>query len=442
MLPYPVFDIVPDFTDPPTYGVTNVVERASLSPAIDAAFFPQHTPDQSFAFNFAFTAAADSRAMKDFFRDRGGRMAPFYLPSWRADLPAITGVAGSNSSGDTKITVEAEDYNATHLDGTAGDHYGRQIFIWQPDEDLFTASVVAATQDTSEHAVLTLSKFLPFTVDIKTAIIGFLHLAHFDADDLSFDHLTSAAATMDAKFRAARESSDETPTLAVTRVDLDGPDGADTIKGFATATVAAGVSDPPDTRVAWGNGPAVLHTIASPLFGTGWTAWANGDGIRIKTAAAPPPFSQSVPDGTGTLSGLVAGFIDTEHISLSFTRNAWEAIAYQRTATAIRIWLKQFAGPVAYNFDGLDPVLANSGEFGLSDPENAVVICYYRKPSDSRLYARFSTDLYAIEYTAAALPLRPIKLIRAYKSGLTVKLEYLDAHFRTVTLTSAAYPAP
>lgn len=413
MLPYPTLDIRPDFDTAPVYGVLTPQERSGLSPAADTAFFPQEQIDSTFGFRFVFLTREECRAFKAFFLSRGGQLAPFYLPSWQNDLPAISGTAGSNL-----LTVSAEDYAAAHLgSGTHGDDYGRQIFVWQPNETLFVSPVVGASEATPGETVLDLAGFLPFEVDAATAIIGFLYLAKFDEEELNFDHLTSAVATVDVKFRSCRQWSTEVLTLAIARLDHT------PALGFTAAEITIAEPVPRDTRVA-----------KAP----GFEAWVNTDGIRFKASALE--YSISIPDGSGAFSDGIVGFVDTQHLSMTFDPDGVEAFAYQLNDTTFRI-VTGGGDTVNVDITGLDPLLCSNidvdGSIASGDQTN---FCYYRKANDSGLYVRIGGG-FGTETKIANLPVRPLKLKRIYADGLTFKLEYVDAHFRTVTLTSAAYPA-
>jgi hypothetical protein len=416
-LPYEIFPSVPDFTDPPKYGVSNLVDRAGLSAAIDTAFFPQTFPDLTFQFQFAFSTAEDSRELKTFFRRMGGKLRPFYVPSWRSDLPCGPGADDAGTAGDTKISVFCEDYAATYLDSTDPDHFGRQLFVWQPGEDLFTAAVVSSEQLTQGHAVLTVSRYLPFTIDPTTAIIGFLHLAHFNDDEIMFNHMTTAAATSEAKFRAQREFSAEILTLAIAQIDRS------PFLGFDAAAQVSDAAIPADNRIAYADT---------------FNAWANSDGIRL---AAGDPYDVALPDGSGSLSGLAETFIDTEHISLSWDADGEHVLAWQSSETEFTVGVGP-SDPILQTFTGLDPLLCTNlnvdGSIGGGEQTNAV---YYRKPADTNLYMRIG-PAFGTEYVAAALPVRPIKLKRIFEDleARTLTLEYLDAQFRTTRITSAAYP--
>lgn len=416
---YDVFTITPDFEEPPVYGVSNAVEMAALAPAQDTAFFPQSRPDMTFAFNFVFTTAAEIRALKLFFRDTAaGRLAPFYSPSWRADLPVGPTAAAANSAGDTKLSVFCAAYSATYLT-TDPDHFGRQVFVWQPGENLFTAAVVAAEQLTQGHAVITVSQYLPFTIDPTTAIIGFCHLAHFDSDQMAIEYLLPAAAKVALKIRSGREYSDETVALSIVRSD-HAP-----FLGFVSAAMVTASAVPLDTRVA---------------AAAGSNAWVNTDGIRI---AAGDPYDVALPDDTGALSPLSDGLGDgrPDHLSLSYDSDGGHVLAWQHSATEIRVGLHP-DDPTYHTFTGLDPLLCTNlnvdGTVGDGDQDVAV---YYRKPAEAKLYMRIGAG-YDTELLAAILPVRPLKLKRVIEDteARTLTVEFLDAQFRTVHITSAAYP--
>lgn len=430
-VPYPVFELVPDFTEAPEYGTITAVERSGLSPALDVAFFPQTQPEHTFAFQFTLTTLAEVRRMKAFFRDRCGRTKPFYMPSWRDDLPAFTGADGSNF-----LTVTAAFEFGEHADAP-----GRAIFIWQPGQDLFVSRVVGFTPLLHGRVELNLASFLPFGVDPLTAVVGYAHLCRFSDDDLQFDHLSASVAGLLVKTQSVRQWTSEEETFSVERLDIT--TGGGTVRGFVSAEATVDEVEPAESRTAYANGPAVIETPEVYPMTTGWVAWVSPDGIRLQEAAAPPPFSQTIPDpAAGALTDLVAGHVSTEHLALCFCLNGWDVLAYQNSATSIRLWLKVFAGPGSHDFAGLDPVLCDTGQLdGGIEGEDSIVACYYRKAESNTLFVRTSGDLFATEHVAAILPVRPLKLKRVFEDGATFKLEFLDASMRRVILTSAEYPA-
>jgi hypothetical protein len=425
-LPYAVFSVMPDFEKEPEYGTVNLVERINVSPAPDTALFPQTTPDLTFNFEFAMEVQ-DLRTVKKFFLDRGGRNEPFYLPSWRADLPAVSGASGASL-----ITVLSPGYPAAHFGGsTRADGRGRQIFIWQPGEDLFTTAVVGAEELLHGNVELSLSGWLPFTVNAKTAIIGFLHLARFEEDQLDYEHLLSTEATATIRFRGIRAWNGEESVLTVEPVTVE----TDWL-GFESATIEAEDAPPADERVSYSLGPAVYETPEFPQTAE-WAAWVNPDGIRFTDTLDIG--GQVTPDGSGSLTALATGFVNTEHLSLCFLNNAQEAIAYQLTATGIRVSAHTVGSPVHFNFTGLDPVIVWLGNLSPGLGEDADFICYYRLAGENILYCRLSRDGFATEHVAARLPVKLLKLKGARISEGRILLDCLDTGFRHVTLTSPEY---
>lgn len=408
---YPVFSIVPDFTDPPEYSIITASERVNLAPAEDVAFFPQTQADRLFAFDFTLTTAADIRELKAFFRDRCGRNAPFYLPGWRNDLPAVSGTIGENL-----LTVTAPDFSL----GEHSDDRTRAIYIWQPGQALFTSEVIAATPVSGDEVELNLVTFLTFTVDPETAIVGYLYIVRCDEDELQYDHLSATVATVPVKFRTVRQWIDAENTYSVARLDITG--GEATALGFVSAEASPEEGEPRDPRIADADGSA---------------AWVNPDGIRVKVTATPEDIV--IPDGTGSISALTPAPVLVEHLSLTFDPDGGHMLAWNISATQFRL-ARDPSDPIFTDFDGLDPLLSSNltvdETISSGDQTNFL---YYRKPADNRLYLRKGTG-FGTESVAAVLPVRPVKLQRIYKDGRTLKIEFLDAGMRVVVLTSAAYP--
>ncbi len=428
---YPVLDLVPDFSTAPQYGLAMAQDKLAIGEGRQRVAFPAIQRDHVFNFTFLLDTLAEVRKLKRFFNERGGRTHPFYLPSWRNDLPPIGGALAS-----TLLTVQATDYEEDHLTepATRPDHYGRQIFIWQPGEDLFTSRVISATED-GDETTLDLENTLTFTVDPAKAICGFLHLARFLDDRLSHEQPRPEICTTAIKFRGIRQH------IAITQTNPVGELSQYASLGFVSITQDPAPAEPSDNRAAYASGPLNLHYSQDALYFTRWAAWTHNRQIRLKRL---PAGEITFPDASGVSSALFgATQVNTDHLTLAFDQNGWEVIAYQKTLTTIE--LRQFydSATTIRTWEGLDPILVFNQ---LIDPNietgDSDVVCYYIKPNSNTLFYRFQRDDFGTEYVAAHLPARPITLKRIYIEDGFQYFEFLDAGFRRAVMKSAPLPEP
>lgn len=429
---YPVLATVPDFTTDPKQGLVEAQDKLAIAMGRGRVAFPNLQPDHVFAFKFTLDSLAEIRAVKQFFAGRGGRAHPFYLPTWRNDLPAQSGNFAS-----TLLTVSATDYEADHLTepDTRPDHYGRQIFVWQPNQALFTTRVISATESTPGTTVLDLEQTLPFTINPATAVCGFLHLARFLDDRISWDHSLPDIASAELKFRGIRQHITVTQTNPVEGTQIFG------LQPLVSVTQSPEPSEPSDNRAAYAAGPINLHASQDELYFTRWAVWTYDRKVRIKRLATG---EITFPDSSGTTSGLFGSTtVATDHITLAFDQNAWEVIAYQKTAGTIE--LRQFFNSevTVRTWEGIDPVLVFDQ---LIDPNledgDSDVVCYYLKPGKNLLFVRIQRENFGTERIAAQLPLRPLALKRSWMADQKQHIELLDAGFRKAVIETDEYPDP
>ncbi len=420
-LPYPVLTTVPDFSTPPDYGVATDQDMLSSAYGTARVAFPQTQTDFTFAFAFTLITAAEIDYLSDFFRSRCGRAHPFYLPSWRRDLGEASGPTGSHY-----LAVAIGDYGATHLTppATRGDHYGRQIFIWKQGSGLWTDRVVSSV-DSSGSSILSLERPLPFTVTPEDSIAGFLYLSRFSEDELQWKHKTPEIATVAGKFRGIRQWNGIGQTNPVTEIQIYDQ------RGFISVEQDTEPVSPVSNRYAVALGPDTLYATQAGAHVKSWAVWEQAGVLRIKAAA-----SITYPDTGGTVSALSGGDVLTGHMALAFDLTGWEVVALEKAGT-VEIRARGIS-PVT--FPGASPVLINNRLISPSmDAADSDVICYYIKPGDAGLYARFQRDDYAEEKKAASLPFRPIALKRSTYSGTVHTLECLDAGFRRARLISPPF---
>lgn len=404
-LHYPVLAVMPDFSKPPVYGVQ--VAHDTLANAFGPArvAFPQEQADTTFAFAFTLTSAAEIDELEAFFTDRCGRARPFYLPSWRQDLPQASAAAG-----DRKVSVAVADYKARHLTypQTRPDHYGRQIFIWQPGQELFTSAVVGASPlDTGTR--LQIETPLPFAVDPRLAVCGFAHLARFSEDELNWKFMTPGTAALEVRFRGIRQHQDLAKNWTIGALQLYAS------PGFRTAAVDGSPPTPATNREAFAPGPG----------GQTWAAWQEAGAIRTGQL-----LSVSYPATGGTVSPRSGGDVSTTHMALAYDKTNQQVIALQKGEN---VELRTPGG--TFTFEGHTPLLINNQLISLSvDSAATDVVCYYIKPGVPVIYARFERDAWAVERIAARLPFRVLALKRTYvQSGVQI-MEAMDESFRRAIL--------
>jgi hypothetical protein len=440
-LEHPTFTFVPDFTSPPRFGIATNHDKTAMGQAQQAVMFPQRRPDFIFSHSFAIATALEIQQLKEFFRARGGRTHPFFLPSWKRDLTLVEPVA----AGEKQIPIISpdEDYAAQHLDDTDPDHYGRTLYFWRDGEEVWTERVIRVLPgDEAGQEILDLDTPLPFAIDDRTWI-GWAHLSRFTEDRIEWKHSLPSVAECEISFRATRHANQNELTVAIEQIDQYGQ------LGFIECTVAPGEVLPVTNRVAYAFGPEDLHATQDDPFSEPWAAFPSSDGIHIQKAT-PPEFEVIwLPSEGGSLSILFDEEIETDHVALAFDQNAYEVIAYQKAPTTIEVRRFFNLAVEVVEFEGQDPLLQYNALLDQDLPTGETdVVCYYIKPGQNALWMRFQRDNFETEYLAALLPGRPIALKRAYfvynedASEGTLKVEFLDAGYRVGTLSSDGYPDP
>lgn len=404
---FPVFPVVPDFEEPPRYSIGAEIDRMGIVPAEAFVIFPTVEPDRIFGFSFVLDTLAEVRSLKAFFSERGGRCRPFYLPSWRDDLTIQSG------SGDTLIVDPVE------IPDGHGDHYSRTLFVYHSGEVHVSRWIRQTT--TGTETTFQLEDVLPFTAVPGVSMAGWSHLARFADDRLTWNHRLPDCAELKIAFRSGRAWGAVPVSYAVD------PQAFNRSPGFASVAIVEDALAPIDYRVCYGPGPATLH--AAGALNSRWAAWQDGTGIRLKKTAG----TITRPDGTGTLSALT-GNANATRLSLAFDHDGNEYVAMQEDDTVSVHWID--GTEQSEDFTGLDPVLANNFFTDTGMPTGAAeVVCYYRKPAANILFARYSSESFAVEHIAALLPFAVLELRGLAESDWTTLL-FADAVFRLATLST------
>jgi hypothetical protein len=195
----------------------------------------------------------------------------------------------------------------------------------------------------------------------------------------------------------------------------------------------------PDT-VAYSIGPEQTGTAGKPFLTT-WTAWVGSFGVRIGIVGRITPPS----DNTGDVSTLYPATKPTK-LSIAFDRDGLLHMAIQKTTAEIEVkYYTDTEGTIATrSWTGYSAVLWYSGELVRNDPPDApagTIVCYYlRTDQPKKIYARFSDEGYATEYTVMPdLRAEPTRLIGVAAVDQKAELRFIDSLGRDGTLYSPQY---
>lgn len=429
---YPLFHLVPDFSEPVAMGLSTMQDRLNLAPGTNFVAFPQVQTDRFFSHLFTGVTKGELVQVKEFFRERGGRTHPFYLPSWRADV-AVEGIV---PAGEVQITIplEGDGYAAEHLDTTTEDHYGRQLYFWMPGSGVFAERVLRTIAVDDDFEILELVEPLPFEFDPSKGLCGWAYLARFMEETLTWSHPSPDVASTTLRFRCIRGWNGIEQENAV-----DGTDQYGSNK-FTSLHQVQELTSPITNRVAYAPGPFNLRYVQDVPYSQQWAAYPGEFRVMLYQGND----TLWLPTDVGAPSVLFSGTVDTDHISLAFDQNSSEIIAYQKS-DGVNIELRQlFNGELeVVTWEGTDPLLIfNYLVDGDLETSATDVVCYYLKPGDNLLYWRFQRENFGTERICQQLGGKPIALKRVWVDSEAElhKLEYLDAGFRKATLSAAALP--
>jgi len=130
------------------------------------------------------TSRADLWTLQNFFDSKMGRLSPFWVPSWQADIVVTDQIA----SADTQLTIEDIEYAAYWL---PNDVTGRYIILIWPDDTYVCRKILSAPTAMTLALDAAVGKdcasdTLPFL------LVSFLHFSRFDLDELEMKYVTAA----------------------------------------------------------------------------------------------------------------------------------------------------------------------------------------------------------------------------------------------------------
>lgn len=430
---FEIFQHEPDTTETPTVRWMQAADALTVSPFREFMAWPDEDPQRAYSFRYSFTERNPLLSAKDFFSRHGGSAKAFLLPSWERDwTPAEIPAAGA-----VEIEVEGTDWLDTypihHPDGP-----GRYAFIFDTTHGFHAFRITAAVPEGPGTTMLSIEQALPFTPTAE-ALYGWLYVARFAGDDAEWQHYAPHRATIQIGFITTRQR--------IVKDENGNADGATIYASQPIMEVDALQGEPDFARfdVAYQWGPVNLRITQSATFATRWAAWIASDGVRLLKNATdgdifPPDTSQ------GFLCDLFTAAPATDRISLAFDQTGYEVIGWQHDATNIKVRKKTGAVITTYTFAGKDPVLFFNGIVAIADrlDGDSDVVCYYRKPGESVIFARYQRDNFGIEYKAAGVPFLPILLLFAdhNEADRTFSVHYIDNGWRQCSAVCNAYPEP
>lgn len=150
---------------------------------------------------YLLTSKADIDDLVDFFKDKMGKWAPFWVPTWQADVVLADAVGAT----DTTIIIEDIDYDAYFGEDDAT---GRHLFFYFPDGTYVCRKVLSWTTQGPTGLILANSLAREITEDeLNSVLVSFLNLSRFDTDDLELKYVTDCLATTILSFRAVPHES-------------------------------------------------------------------------------------------------------------------------------------------------------------------------------------------------------------------------------------------
>lgn len=189
---YDVLEVVPNTRQDPERGFKRSL--AHLDPLIGALTVNarSYAPVGAHTFPWFMASRAEIDIYKSFLANRAGRAVPFWVPSWRVDLPLNADI-GAN---DPSISIVASDYTKYLFNDTnARRHLAFMLNIGQS----FVYRKVTATQDNGNGTeTLTLETSLGVSAPTASTFISFLYFVRLDVDnpETVWHNLTVAEAAL------------------------------------------------------------------------------------------------------------------------------------------------------------------------------------------------------------------------------------------------------
>jgi hypothetical protein len=168
----------PDFKQILNRQAQEVQMMVDISHAQRVVGFPGNRPRQTLSFQFESLNQVEAIQLRNFHRDRNGRLEPFWVPSWNYDLPCHQNI----SQGATSIPITNVNFGSVMLPDSDVYRSGRYIFIYDFENDPEFLKVNSVTVSGSKE-ILNLDSAVSRNYRQKRFIIGLAYLVRFSNDD-------------------------------------------------------------------------------------------------------------------------------------------------------------------------------------------------------------------------------------------------------------------
>ncbi len=181
LLNNPIFDVMPDFTSPPTLSVNRASTVFGEGPGPRVAQFSGKHARHTLNHGWRLTTREAIRDFCEFFDQQGGRHGGFFVPSWQADLDPVAGIA----NGESLIQITPINYPECYGASPADMQPGSAIMLIDRDGTKHFARVIASEDGDPE--VITLEPAVTRDWTLGEFFICFLHYVRFVSDAISLD---------------------------------------------------------------------------------------------------------------------------------------------------------------------------------------------------------------------------------------------------------------
>ena len=149
-------------------------------------------------FNFLNMTRAEIYALESFFDGCMGRLSPFWVPTWQADVVVTSGFGAAD------VTINIEDIKWTDY-WEPNTVVGNYLFFRFPDESEVYRKIISATNttitiDSSTGKALT-------TAELPGLLTSFLCISRFDMDEIETVYHTPDVATIEVAFSTLSDVS-------------------------------------------------------------------------------------------------------------------------------------------------------------------------------------------------------------------------------------------
>lgn len=415
---YRTFEIAPDFRRPPEGGVYVPRTDTTISGAATFSRWPSRNA-RTQTFTLVLKGPTEVRTFREFLGAVRGNWQPFYIPSWTRDFGATNTVA----IGDRTIRIDENPSDWVASDRP--DTFGRTVYIFTPANQLLVARVLTSTNNGDGTWDLLLDRPFPWAADLAKCLCGIAWFVHFAGQEFMMEHVAPDRLEVEVGVIEGRNRSSIEATYAITPVAIYESEPFDTlIEEDADPWVA-------DFRTVAALGPDNYNTAQDLNFSVPWTFTLEDGDVTFT-------------DGVATeTSALYDGDDTPTWISGAFDGLGREALAWQSSFETTRLRWYDSGTPQALNLTARTAVLFQNWTInGSITAGDADVVCYYLKPGDAKIFARYQRDSFATEYTAAVSPVSLLALVGNAISGQNHVLRAISSRHTRLSFQSEDYLLP